>query len=109
MRRAVFLDRDGTINEERGYLDRLDRLELYPYAVDAVRLLNRAGFLTVVVTNQGGIGRGIIDAEAIAPALVGAIVKDPVQDRVVLQEYLETVLKSRAGWGDLYSALRDAV
>ena len=66
MRRAVFLDRDGTINEERGYLDRLDRLELYPYAVDAVRLLNRAGFLTVVVTNQGGIGRGIIDEAFLA-------------------------------------------
>lgn len=54
-------------------------------------------------------GHGVIDAHALAPALVGAIIKDPVQDRLVLQEYLETVLKSRAGWGDLYSALRDVV
>ena len=61
MRPAVFLDRDGTIIEERGYLDRLELLELYPFTVDAIRLLNRAGFVTVVVTNQGGIGRGIID------------------------------------------------
>src|ERR1051325_3061188 len=61
MRPAVFLDRDGTIIEERGYLDRLDLLELYSYTADAVRLLNRAGYITVVVTNQGGIGRGIID------------------------------------------------
>ena len=61
MRPAVFLDRDGTIIEERGYLDRLDLLELYPFTCDAIRLLNRAGFATVVVTNQGGIGRGIID------------------------------------------------
>ena len=61
MRPAVFLDRDGTIIEERGYLDRLELLELYPFTVDAIRLLNRAGFATVVVTNQGGIGRGIID------------------------------------------------
>ena len=61
MRPAVFLDRDGTIVEERGYLDRLELLELYPFTVDAIRLLNRAGFVTVVVTNQGGIGRGIID------------------------------------------------
>ena len=61
MRPAVFLDRDGTIIEERGYLDRLDLLELYSFTADAIRLLNRAGYATVVVTNQGGIGRGIID------------------------------------------------
>src|SRR2546427_8536235 len=61
MRAAVFLDRDGTIIEERGYLDRLDLLELYSFTADAIRLLNRAGYVTVVVTNQGGIGRGIID------------------------------------------------
>ena len=60
-RPAVVLDRDGTLIEERGYLDRLDLLELYPWTVDAVRLLNRAGFATVVVTNQSAIGRGIID------------------------------------------------
>jgi D-glycero-D-manno-heptose 1,7-bisphosphate phosphatase len=61
MRPAVFLDRDGTIIEERGYLDRIDLLELYSFTADAIRLLNRAGYATVVVTNQGGIGRGIID------------------------------------------------
>jgi len=61
MRPAVFLDRDGTLIEERGYLDRLDLLELYPWTVDAIRLLNRADFATVVVTNQSAIGRGIID------------------------------------------------
>ena len=61
MQPAVFLDRDGTIIEERGYLDRIELLELFPFTVDAIRLLNRAGFATVVVTNQGGIGRGIID------------------------------------------------
>jgi D-glycero-D-manno-heptose 1,7-bisphosphate phosphatase len=61
MRPAVFLDRDGTIIEERGYLDRLDLLELYSFTADAIRLLNRAGYATVVITNQGGIGRGIID------------------------------------------------
>jgi D-glycero-D-manno-heptose 1,7-bisphosphate phosphatase len=61
MRPAVFLDRDGTLIEERGYLDRLDLLEFYSFTTDAVRLLNRAGYTAVVVTNQGGIGRGIID------------------------------------------------
>ena len=60
-RPAVFLDRDGTLIEERGYLDRLDLLELYPWTVDAIRLLNRAGFATVVVTNQAAVGHGLID------------------------------------------------
>ena len=54
MRPAVFLDRDGTLIEERGYLDRLDLLDVYPWTPDAIRLLNRAGFAVVVVTNQSG-------------------------------------------------------
>ena len=60
-RPAVFLDRDGTLIEERGYIDRIDLLALFPWTADALRLLRRAGFATVVVTNQAAIGRGIID------------------------------------------------
>jgi len=58
-RPAVFLDRDGTLLEEAGYLDRLERLVFFPYSVDAVRLLNRADLAVVIVTNQAGIARGI--------------------------------------------------
>jgi D-glycero-D-manno-heptose 1,7-bisphosphate phosphatase len=63
LRPAVFLDRDGTINEDVGYLSALQHLTIYPWAIDAIRLLNRAGYLVVVVTNQGGIGRGVIAAD----------------------------------------------
>jgi D-glycero-D-manno-heptose 1,7-bisphosphate phosphatase len=63
MRSAVFLDRDGTLSEEAGYLASLERLHIFPYSVDAVRLLNRAGFAVVVITNQAGIARGIIKEE----------------------------------------------
>jgi D-glycero-D-manno-heptose 1,7-bisphosphate phosphatase len=59
-RPAVFLDRDGTIIEESGYLDRLERLVFFPFSVDAIRALNRAGFAVVVITNQAGIARGIV-------------------------------------------------
>ena len=62
-RAAVFLDRDGTLVEECGYLDRLDHLTLFPWTVDALRLLKRAGFATVVITNQAAVGRGIIDED----------------------------------------------
>ena len=59
-RKAVFLDRDGTLIEESGYLDRLERMVFFPYAVDSVRALNRSGFAVIVVTNQAGIARGIV-------------------------------------------------
>jgi D-glycero-D-manno-heptose 1,7-bisphosphate phosphatase len=58
LRPAVFLDRDGTLIEEVGYLDRLERLQLFPWSIDAVRLLNRAGFVVAVVSNQAGVARG---------------------------------------------------
>src|SRR3972149_6530197 len=61
LRPAVFLDRDGTLVEEVGYLDRLERLALFPWSVDAVRLLNHAGFVVVVVTKQAGVARGMFD------------------------------------------------
>ena len=58
---AVFLDRDGTINEEVGYMDRLEKLKLIPVAAEAIRLINASGMKTVVVTNQSGVARGLFD------------------------------------------------
>jgi D-glycero-D-manno-heptose 1,7-bisphosphate phosphatase len=63
VRPAIFLDRDGTLNEDVGYLSELSQLTLYPWAIDAVRLFNRAGYAVVVITNQGGIGRRMIRPE----------------------------------------------
>jgi D-glycero-D-manno-heptose 1,7-bisphosphate phosphatase len=60
---AFFLDRDGTIVEECGCLNRLDKLTLFPWTVDALRLIRRAGFATVVITNQAAVGRGIIEED----------------------------------------------
>jgi D-glycero-D-manno-heptose 1,7-bisphosphate phosphatase len=68
MRPAVFLDRDGTLIEEAGYLDRLERLVFFPFSVDAVRLLNRAGLAVVIVTNQAGVARGIFPESFVADA-----------------------------------------
>ncbi|MCD6487469.1 MAG: D-glycero-beta-D-manno-heptose 1,7-bisphosphate 7-phosphatase [Syntrophobacterales bacterium] len=61
--RAVFLDRDGTINEEVGYLGNLEQLRIFPAAFDAVRMINEAGMKVVVVTNQSGVARGFFDED----------------------------------------------
>jgi D-glycero-D-manno-heptose 1,7-bisphosphate phosphatase len=58
-RPAVFLDRDGTLVEERDYLDDPADVRLVPGAVEAVRRLRSAGFCVVLVTNQSGIARGL--------------------------------------------------
>ena len=55
---AVFLDRDGTINEEVGYLDSLDKLKIIPAAYEAIRLINKSCMKAIVVTNQAGVARG---------------------------------------------------
>lgn len=62
LRPAVFLDRDGTINEQMGYINHLSRFQLLPGVGAAIRLLNEAGVPVVVVTNQSGLARGYFPA-----------------------------------------------
>ncbi|HEY6009810.1 MAG TPA: D-glycero-beta-D-manno-heptose 1,7-bisphosphate 7-phosphatase [Geobacteraceae bacterium] len=63
--RAVFLDRDGTINVEREYLHRIEDFAFIPGVPAAIRQLKEAGFRVIVVTNQSGIGRGYYDEAAL--------------------------------------------
>jgi len=58
---AVFLDRDGTMNVDVGYLDSVERFTLFPWTLEAVRLLRNSGYYVVVVTNQSGVARGMVD------------------------------------------------
>jgi D-glycero-D-manno-heptose 1,7-bisphosphate phosphatase len=60
---GVFVDRDGTLNEEVGYMNHLSRLRLFPWSGEAVRKLNEAGLPVVAVTNQSGIARGYFTEE----------------------------------------------
>ena len=55
---AVFMDRDGTINEQRGYINHISRFKLLPGVAEAIRLLNRHRYLAIIVSNQSGVARG---------------------------------------------------
>ncbi|NPA39376.1 MAG: HAD family hydrolase [Thermodesulfobacteria bacterium] len=66
--RAVFLDRDGTINEEVGYLNDLSRLRLLPKVWEALKLLKDKGFKLIVITNQSGVARGYFPKELVYKA-----------------------------------------
>ena len=76
MRRAVFLDRDGTIIEERNYLSRPEEVVVFPGAAAALKRIQDAGFLLFIVSNQSGVGRGyftLADVERVNRRLVSEL------------------------------------
>ncbi len=82
MKRAIFLDRDGTINVDRNYLSNPDQLEIIPGTSAALRRLMDAGFLLFIVTNQSGIGRGyytLADMHAVNDRLCEVLSRDGIR------------------------------
>ncbi len=75
MNRAVFIDRDGTISEEVGYINHLSRFRLFPYSATAIKQLHQNGYLAIVITNQAGVARGYFSEE-----MVQAIHKQMTKD-----------------------------
>jgi D-glycero-D-manno-heptose 1,7-bisphosphate phosphatase len=65
MKRAVFIDRDGTLSEEVGYINHPSRFRLFSYAAPAIRHLNENGWLAILTTNQAGVARGYFSEEMI--------------------------------------------
>jgi MoxR-like ATPase len=60
-------------------------------------------------SNAAYFGNGQVDASSLAASIIGAVVKDPVQDQPVIEEYIDNVVRNRAGWGDLYTSLREVI
>jgi D-glycero-D-manno-heptose 1,7-bisphosphate phosphatase len=76
---AIFIDRDGTLNEDIGYVSSPDRLVLYPWAAEAVRLINESGVKAFVITNQSGIARGMYtedDLDRIHSRMIEELARD---------------------------------
>ncbi|MFR9504428.1 MAG: HAD family hydrolase [Rikenellaceae bacterium] len=63
MNKAIFLDRDGTINVDHGYMHDTSLLEFMPGVIEALQRLSKDGYLLIIITNQSGIGRGYFTAE----------------------------------------------
>ena len=64
-RPALFMDRDGTVSEEVGYVNHPSRFRVFPYSAEAIRLLNDNGWLAILVTNQAGVARGYFSEDVI--------------------------------------------
>ena len=63
MNKAIFLDRDGTINVEKNYLYRIEDFEFLPGVIEGLRILQEKGFVLIIITNQSGIARGYYSVE----------------------------------------------
>ncbi len=86
MKRALFIDRDGTISEEVGYINHPSRFRLFPYAASAIKLLNETGWLAIVITNQAGVARGYFSEDMIQ--VVHERLKQELQDH---DAYLDAI------------------
>jgi D-glycero-D-manno-heptose 1,7-bisphosphate phosphatase len=86
MNKAVFLDRDGTLNEERNYLSRPEDLVVFPGTGQALKRLQDAGFLLFIISNQSGVGRGyfsMADVEKVNARLLEELASDGVDFRQI--------------------------
>mgnify|MGYP000035074607 FL=1 len=60
LKKCVFLDRDGVLNKDVGYISNIKEFKIYPYTGKAIKFLNDEGYLVILITNQAGVGRGLI-------------------------------------------------
>ena len=65
MKKVVFLDRDGVLTKEKGYVSKIEELELYDFSREAVSNIHKAGYLAIVITNQSAVAKEIFSEEAL--------------------------------------------
>jgi D-glycero-D-manno-heptose 1,7-bisphosphate phosphatase len=87
MNKAIFLDRDGTINVEKNYLYKIEDFEFMPGVVDALKQLQQAGYLLIIVTNQSGIARGYYTEKDFQKLNDWMVTQLKMQDVIIDQVY----------------------
>jgi D-glycero-D-manno-heptose 1,7-bisphosphate phosphatase len=117
---AVFLDRDGTINEQMGYINHISRFVLLPGIGEAIRQLNQNGFLVIIVSNQSGVARGYFPVDLVYQvhdrmreelrkqgAHIDGIFFCPHHPRGVVREYACECTCRKPGTGMIEQALKE--
>jgi D-glycero-D-manno-heptose 1,7-bisphosphate phosphatase len=85
--KCAFLDRDGVINEDKGYISRIQDFKIFPQTANAIKLLNDNNFLVILITNQAGVGRGFIKLKELR----------------IIHTYLKNKLKKKGAYiNDIY-------
>ncbi len=120
MEKAVFLDRDGVIIEDAGYVGEIERVKFIPGAGKAIRLLNENGFKVIIITNQAGVARGYFSEEAVEEintyvqemlakkgALIDKIYYCPHHKEGVIEEYRKDCYYRKPSPGMIEEAVRD--
>jgi len=120
MEKAVFLDRDGVIIEDAGYVGEIERVKFIPGAGQAIRLLNENGFKVIIITNQAGVARGYFSEEAVEEintyvqetlAKEGALIDKtyycPHHKEGVIEEYRKDCYYRKPSPGMIEEAVRD--
>ncbi len=120
LRPAIFLDRDGTVTDEVGYINHISRARIYPFAPQAVRMLKSTGLPVIIVTNQSGVGRGyfteevvgqvhrmVEDALSAAGTSVDAFYYCPHHPSAVIESYRQECRCRKPGTGMPEEAAKD--
>lgn len=112
---AVFLDRDGVLTKEKGYVTEVDQMELFPYVAECVHQIKGKGFLTIVVTNQSGVARGLFSEDELHKMNsflldrtgVEAVYYCPHHPQGVVKRYAKECRCRKPGTGMLDAACKD--
>ena len=89
MIKAIFLDRDGTINIDKGYVYKIEDFEFIPKTIDSLKILQNKGYILIIVTSQSGIGRGYYKEEDFGNRIDIIIAIGRVSDKAKAKNILE--------------------
>ena len=115
MKPAVFLDRDGVINEEVGFITRLEELHIFPYVRDCITEFHSLGYYVIIISNQSGVARGYLTEEELniihdhikSETDVEAIYYCPYYKNGVVEKYRRDSNMRKPGIGMIQQACRD--
>lgn len=112
---AIFLDRDGVLTKEKGYVTKVEELEIFAYARECIQKIKKKGYLIIVVTNQSGVARGFftekelkkINAHLIKETGAGALYYCPHHEKGIIPAYTKKCNCRKPGIGMIETACRD--